>query len=188
MILTDVTLVLIIVIVLSAVTSPVLVAALTGREARRRQQSDWERQDLVAVRARDDAEEQRVRQNLAATQAAEATRLLVEAERRRAVDTRRLEAKVDQVHILVNSKLTESMEAQAVALTRLTDLMTVDIARLGDDADPGAVDRRDAAVAELHQLRENLVDREAATEAAGKPVVGMLAGPEPAPPAEPWKE
>lgn len=164
----------------SAIISPVLVATLTSRASRRRQQEDWDRQDQVAVAARSEAEAQRVSQDRLAEQANEAARLLADSDRRHAEDARRLETKIDQVHALVNSKLTESMEAQVHALAQLVDLMTNDIIRLGTDADPKAVGRRDVAKHELARLQSALVDRAAVTNRANENAASaMLPPPQP---------
>jgi hypothetical protein len=149
-----------------AAASPLTMAWVTARLARNRQREDWARQDLVAERAASAAAHLRQTQDRLTEQADNAAKLLRQSDRRAQSDLARVERKVDQVHGLVNSKLTTSMEAQATVLEQLVHLMTEDIDRLGENADPLAIQRRDIALGELTRLREVLNDREVATEAA----------------------
>lgn len=147
----DVELTTVLVAVVVAV-GPTLVAVVNGRNAARARREDWARQDVVAA------------------QAAEAAELLVRSNRQVADrvevasrDAHRLEAKVDQVHGLVNSTLTAALEGQATILGQLVDLMD-------DQGDPTveAVERRAVAAGQLAVLRQVLADRAAATDVAAE--------------------
>lgn len=130
--------------------------ALLADEARRAAHALTERQEVTERRAGDVAQ--------AAADAAELLRVtnlqIAEEAHRRQQDTVRLEGKLDKVHHLVNGKLTESLRAQALVLIQMIDLMTTDIVRLGTEADPAAVERRDVALNELKRLHRLIEDRE----------------------------
>ena len=104
--------------------------------SRSQQRATWRREDMVAK-----------------------TLKIVSAQQRE--DSMQLQNTINEVHTLVNGKLTESLQNQARFLTHLVALRSADISRLGTDADPGAVVRRDEDIEDLNRLNRVLADREA---------------------------
>jgi len=83
-----------------------------NEEARLAKQEDWKRQDQVASQAAEAAKLLLDRQELDSLKTAEAARLLLAANERVAKSSGEMNKKMDVIHTLVNSKMTEEMQGR----------------------------------------------------------------------------
>jgi len=90
-----------------AVVGPAVLSWLSSRQRRAEKREDWARQDAVAAKV-----------DAAAVKAAEAAELLLAANERVAKAAADTNSKLDVIHVLVNSKLTETEQ-------RVVDAMTI---------------------------------------------------------------
>lgn len=88
--------------------SPALLAYLTGRQRRADKLEDWKRQDAVAAKVDE-----------AAVKAAEAASLLLIANERVAKTAKQTDAKIDDVHKIVNQQRTDAQKYQADLIAAL---------------------------------------------------------------------
>lgn len=84
---------------------PVLLVRAQGRERRRDQRLTWDRDDAVALKV------------------AETARLLEENNRAVVANAQRMDVKLNEIHILVNSTLTAAMDSELAALKQQLLLM-----------------------------------------------------------------
>lgn len=119
----DAGVVAIIVIIISAIVSPVVIARVTEQARRKDKQEDWARQDAVAAQAADAAllllekQDEIAQAAKQASQKAEAaaTRLIETNERvgrQNAEAAMGINSKLDVVHRLVNSNMTAAMQSE----------------------------------------------------------------------------
>jgi hypothetical protein len=157
-----------VVVVASLATSVVspLVMWWTARSTR---VQEWARQDQVAQRTED-----------VAAQAAQAARLLIESNRKiarvqgeTAVEAARIateaSAKLDQIHVLVNSSMTEAMQGELDAIERYLAMMRelIEVKRAsGSEPTAAALALVTATQDKLDGLRSSMSDRMAQTEVA----------------------
>jgi hypothetical protein len=142
------------------VIGPLLLSWLNGIQRRKEKIEDYAREDRVADRA-----------TAVAKQAAEAAQLLVEDNRRVAKAAAgaadKTFGKLDEIHTLVNSNMTASMQAELDATAREVTLMREVIAlHLAAGRDPSA--EAEAAIvsteSRIAELRAALDDRHVAQE------------------------
>ena len=157
-----------------------LLAEQTAEEHRREKAEDWAREDAVAAKAAALAEAQRVAAAKASADAAEAARLLAE-QNRIVADTAALTiGKLDVIHTLVNSKMTEAMDNE-LAATRRELAGMLEIVRLREAAGSGPLPVAQQAIAltqsRIAELEHALDDRRrAATVVADKEQVAAANG------------
>lgn len=158
------------IVLAGTIASPALLSYLNGRQLQRAKTEDYarqdavadrltKRQDAVAAQAREAARLLQERQDQAERKAAEvANRLLAANERvaaQTAEATKATQGQLQQIHTLVNSKLTEAMQGQHEALVRVVTTMR-EVAALKHgagltplDADATAIDTAQRKVDEL---------------------------------------
>lgn len=135
------TVLIIAVAIFSSVTAPLIMVMITERQRRKEKLQDWQREDRVAEEAAKAAK-------LLAKNTAQASRSAERAE----VGAARSEAKLDQIHTLVNSNLTAALNAELNATVALLEnLVAAD--------EPGSEVRIDKLRATVAELRANLEDR-----------------------------
>ncbi len=165
-----------------SVCSPILLSLLNGRQRRQERLEDYARQDAVAAKAAEAAALLKAEQaattakvDAAAVQAQEAARLLkieqittaakadtaidlmAESNRAAAERTKIQNAKLDQIHSLVNSNLTEALESELDAHKTLLAVLLVLAAK--EDGNAEALVRIDATRAKIAELQAKLSDR-----------------------------
>jgi hypothetical protein len=157
-----------------------------GKQRQMERREDWARQDSVAQKAEDAAAALVASQSLLAQQANDAAELLlvenkkvaeavlVQTENSQAqVDaTVRLEAKADQIHGLVNSNLTATMERELVALkaqcATLTEFIDFKKQELQKETSPETLVSLNILKDRIGSLERELTERERQTEQAAK--------------------
>ncbi len=184
----------IIVAIIVAIIAPAVMALLTGRQLRQGKEADWKRQDavadqaavaaelllerqdavahkadLVAVQAAEAAKLLLERQDAVADQAAVAAELLVVANERVAKSAEEQAGKLDQIHTLVNSNMTASMQgeldatvAQAVLLEEVIEMRR----EAGKEPSPETEAALVLTKKKVEELRAALDDRVKNTEKA----------------------
>ncbi len=91
--------------IVTGAIAPLATVLITNRSRRKDKEQDWARQDAVAA------------------QAAEAAKLLLAANERVAETTATTNAKLDVIHVLVNSSMTAAMQAELDATVRELAMM-----------------------------------------------------------------
>ena len=154
-----------------AICGPIVMAWLVNRNARLMKAADYARQDVVAERlaARQDKAE-RIAAEVAA-HAATTADLLVDSNTKLENDSKSNGAKLGQIHALVNSSLTASMEdqldarrANLVLLKQVQELT----AAMGRKEDPDAAGIIAATEAKIAELSAQVRDRNRQTVEAEK--------------------
>lgn len=152
----DVILVALIVGVTGVIT-PALLAFLAGRQRREDKREDWARQDAVADQVADAA---RKAEEVAA-QAAGAADLLLAANERVAHTAAVTNEKLDVIHTLVNSNMTAAMQAELTAVEAQRAVL-LEVITLKEDSGVSTVDPRatvDVLESRISELRAVLADR-----------------------------
>ncbi len=145
------------VVALASTLSPIIQSVISSRQRRKEKAEDYARQDAVAA------------------QAAQAARLLLESNervsRQAAEIAEAAQGKMEQIHTLVNSKLTEEMErglialeAQVVLLERVMQL-NIAAGKETQEADHITLANLKRTVADL---RHSLMERAVVTDGATK--------------------
>ncbi len=154
---------------MGTVFSPLILAYVSGRQRRREQVQQWEREDRVAVRAAE-----------AEARAADSARLLLAVNREVVEATTVTNGKLDVIHGLVNSNLTTAMQAEYDATVRTLALMREVVAlRREAGADPSvdaiaAIAATETRVAELKlALNERFVQSDLAARRPSSPDWGL---------------
>lgn len=111
------------VVATASMLGPVLLARRLDHQLRRSKAEDYARQDKVAEQAANAARLLKQAQEEAANRAAEAAALLLESNERVAHTAALTDKKLDQIHVLVNSSMTASMQAELDATTRVLALL-----------------------------------------------------------------
>jgi hypothetical protein len=138
----------VIVALIVAVIAPAVLSVLTNRHRRQERAEDYRRQDAVAA------------------QAADAARLLLESNRRVAIQAAEAsditQGQLRQIHTLVNNNLDEVLRAQLVALQRVAEL-TEEVTAIKGEAnippDPKAQDVLTALYRQIGELKAQIRDR-----------------------------
>jgi hypothetical protein len=161
-----------------AVVAPLLLSWQQQRHRRQEREEDYARQDEVAEKVRlaaDQAAEAAKllleRQDQASEQSAERNRLLVEANERAADSAALTNGKLDQIHTLVNSNMTAAMQSELDATVALLDTLREVVAlneAAGRQPTAEAVGRIDAMQKKVDELSANLTDRLKQTAAANQ--------------------
>lgn len=142
--------------VFGSVVGPALLAYLNGRQRRAEKREDYARQDQVADRVTEAAD----RTKAVAEQAAEAARLLVASNAVAAKTAAHTAAitngKLDQIHTLVNSTLTEAIEAQLEATLEQLAMMR---RALAGETVPPSLESMAALEAKIADTRASLTER-----------------------------
>ncbi len=142
------------IVALATTASPVILSVITARQRQREKAEDYKRQDDVAAKAE------------------EAAALLLAANERVAHQTAtassETQAQLRQIHTLVNSNLTQEMEARLVALDAQI-VLTHEVMRLNTAAGADPTEASQAALLSLERtaegLRRSLTERATATTA-----------------------
>jgi hypothetical protein len=143
------------IVALATTASPIILSVITANQRRKEKVEDYARQDGVAAQAR------------------EAARLLLAANervaRQSATSASETQSQLKQIHTLVNSNLTQEMEARLVALDAQL-VLTQEVIRLNAAAGVEPTEAAKTALANLQRtadgLRLSLAERAAVTEAA----------------------
>lgn len=163
----------------AGVASTLLLSHLQSRQRRREKAEDYARQDAVAERLtrRQDAVAAKVAE--AATQAAEAAELLLAANERVAAQTaeadRATQARLQQIHVLVNSNLTEAQERELEATRGTLVSMREVVAlsrKLGLEPAPDSLRQIESTEARIDILARNLahkIQQTAVADGAAEP-------------------
>jgi len=159
--------------VIVSVVSPTLLALLTGRQRMKEEESkaeqrrldkkeDYDRQDQLAER-------QTKALGVVADQASKAAELLLASNATVAATAERQGAQLTQIHTLVNSKMTESMQNELDSERRGLVLLEK-IVRLaeasGDPPGPADIGAIQSAKERIAELEARLADRLKQTDAA----------------------
>jgi len=144
-------------VAMATTASPIILSVITANQRRKEKVEDYSRQDAVAA------------------QAAEAARLLLDANervaRQSAASASETQSQLKQIHTLVNSNLTQEMEARLVALDAQL-VLTQEVMRLNSVAGVVTPEAAKDALANLQRtadgLRLSLAERAAVTEAAAE--------------------
>lgn len=143
------------IVALATTASPIILSVITANQRRKEKIEDYSRQDAVAA------------------QAAEAARLLLDANERVARQTAtastETQGQLRQIHTLVNSNLTQEMQARLVALDAQI-VLTQEVMRLNTAGGIAPTEAARTALENLEHtaegLRRSLTERAAVTEAA----------------------
>lgn len=154
--LSDVVIVALVVGVTGVIT-PALLAYLAGRQRRDDKREDWARQDAVAEQVAD-----------AAAKAAIAAELLLAANERVAESATASLDKLEVIHTLVNSNMTAVLQGEltAVEAQRATLIEVIELKRAGGIPVDEPVAALEALDARLAELRAVLTDRMEQTRVA----------------------
>ena len=166
--------------VLAAVVAPCILAWLNGRMRtaelreqaalrREEKQEDWRRQDEVARRAQEVAEQLLEKQKETVEHTEEAAHLLVENNKVVAKTARETNSKLDVIHTLVNSNMTAALQDQLdETKARIVVLKEVIALRVdaGKAPDPDALGVLAAAEEKAQKLGADLRDRLEQTKVA----------------------
>jgi len=158
------TLVVAAIVAAGGIVSPIIMAWLTNRNARRMKEDDYARQDLVAARLMRRQDEAESKAAEVAAQAAEAARLLVVSNRKQEDIAIVTGAKLDQIHTLVNSNLTAAMQDQLDARISNLALLTELAASKQPSAETQGV--IDATRIKISELTNTLANRKLQTTQA----------------------
>lgn len=158
----------------ASIVAPVTVTMLTGRQRHRDQRADWARQDEVAARL--EAKQQE------AADAAEAVKAALMTSEARAVAAGEvIGGKLEQIHILVNAKMTAAIEEQLSA-TEAQAVLLREVAALnlaaGREPSPDSVAVLSAVERRVAELRAQVADRALQTAVANDVAAGMVPSPE----------
>lgn len=167
---------------IASIFAPLILATVTGRQQRMSKQQDWDRQDELAKRAEDAAKKLAgetaatlvaSQQETAAAVTETASKLLASQQKsiERTDEVARLaaqgqdqtnkslaalDASVEQVHRLVNQRLTEAIESGLAANLQLREeRRRVD----ADDPTPASKAALDEVEATISKMRQDLADR-----------------------------
>ncbi len=142
-------------VAMATTASPIILSVITANQRRKEKLEDYSRQDAVAA------------------QAAEAARLLLDANervaRQSAASASETQSQLKQIHTLVNSKLTEEMKRSLIALKAqivlLRRVINLDLAAGTEttEADRAMLSSLERTVEELSN---SLTERDAVTDAA----------------------
>jgi len=127
-----------------SITSPLIVARFTNEARRREKELDWKREDLVAQRLED--------------QVREATRIAALSD-----------SKLDQIHTLVNSNMTEARQGELDASRRELAQLKINVRlleRLGNDVPPDAIKIIEFTKQTIRKLEHELDERNKQTKLA----------------------
>jgi len=156
--------------VFASITAPLILAHRTERMHREDRLADYERQDKVARAAEQTATDLIASQKRIADQAAEAARLLLDANERVAKTAQVTNGKLDVIHTLVNSNMTAAMQAEYDATVRELAMMR-EVLALKEAAGGSPGPESEAAIAateaKLAQLAAALEDRAQAAARVG---------------------
>jgi hypothetical protein len=131
--------------VMTGVITPVVLSRLSSKQKREERAEDWARQDTVAERA------------------AEATQAATAVATQAATTAEVVNAKLGQIHDLVNSSMTEALEGEATAVEGQL-FMARKVARLEPTpADAQVISQLESR---LGELRSKLADRARQTKIA----------------------
>jgi hypothetical protein len=162
--------------IFASITAPLILAHRTERMHREDRLADYERQDKVARAAEQTATDLIASQKRIADQAAEAAKLLLDANERVARTAQVTNGKLDVIHTLVNSNMTAAMQSEYDATVRELAMMR-EVMALKEAAggSPGAEARAAIAATEvkLAELAAALEDR---AEAAARVAAGETGG------------
>jgi len=154
----------------------VAVAAMMGPLLLARQQN--KRQDVIAAQAAKAAELLKIDNKRVADQAAEAAKLLLVANERVAQQTeaadRATQAKLEQIHVLVNSNLTEAQERELAAMKAMLVSMREVVAlsrKLEAEPAPESLSQIVSTEQRISVLERNLAHKQAQTIKANKKVL-----------------
>jgi uncharacterized membrane protein affecting hemolysin expression len=134
--------------------SPTVLAWINGRQRRADKQEDWARQDAVAA------------------QAAEAASLLLAENKKVAESAQTTHDQLTQIHTLVNSNMTASMQADHDSTVLLLAALRANVALRGGEANEDTRVAIKTAEGRLAELEAQLTDRRAATKVAGAAAAG----------------
>jgi hypothetical protein len=140
----------------SGLVGPLLLARLTDKQRRADKLQDWARQDRVAAQAAKAAQLLLERQDAVAAQAAEAAQLLLAANERVAAQSAdafaATQAQLGQIHLLVNSNLTEAQRRELEA----TVAMLVTMKEVVDLKQQGGIEPSPEALAAIRNTQERV--------------------------------
>lgn len=148
--------------VIASVIGPLLLAALTNRNRRLERLEDYARQDEVARRAAEATELLAGNQRAAAARAAEvaeqakrAAELLLRTNQDTRRDAREMNVRLEQIHKLVNSELTQAqqreLDATVAMLAAIREVVAMKIER-GLDPSPETLATMDQIQARIEVL------------------------------------
>jgi len=131
-------------------------------EASKAKQEDWARQDAVAKQAAEAAKLLLDRQELDSLKTAEAARLLLAANERVAKSSGEMNEKLDVIHTLTNSKMTEEMQGRLEetqrSLASLEEIVSLKKAA-GSEPSPEALGVIKNTKERITELKARLHDR-----------------------------
>ncbi len=146
----------IIVAIVVSLISPLIVSYFNSRSFTKQKKLDWDREDEIEKRKRNQAEE--------------AARLLLAANERVAATAKITNNKLDRIHTLVNSNLTASMQAELDATVRELVMMK-EVVALNKEAgrEPssdalGAISFTENKISELSVIISDRLNQTEATE------------------------
>jgi hypothetical protein len=147
---------------ITAIAAPWIMAGQLNRNNRKVKEEDYRRSDAVAARAADDYKALLGKQEEVAAQAREAARLLAASTKEAQESAHLTEAKLDQIHTLVNSNLTaaivDQLDARKTMLTLL--LETVESKKLvGSKPSPETLEVIAATKIKVAELEAQVADR-----------------------------
>lgn len=150
----------------AVVAGPVLLAALNARTASSSRREEWARQDEVAKRAADAVA---TRERDAADAAAKLLASNVEVARIAKATAENVDTKLDVIHVLVNSNLTELLRQQLIAnellLVALREIVALHQAN-GRDPSAETLTAITETENKIAELKLALADRTKATQIA----------------------
>lgn len=148
--------------VVISVIAPLVLSIVTNRNQRNMKELDWARQDKVAADVAESTRQMLERTDKAAEQAKKAAALLVESNKTAAVNSLKVQGQLHEIHTLVNSNLTASIQAELDSTTRelagLNEIISLTHAA-GREPSPATVAAISAAEARLIELTATLADR-----------------------------
>jgi hypothetical protein len=143
------TMVIAIIVALGGIASPIVMAWLTNRNARQMREEDYARQDVVAARLTRRQDEAEAKAAEVAAQAAVAAQLLVDSNHKQEEIAKTQNAKLDQIHSLVNSNLTAAMQDQLD--TRISNLAL--LVEAGDAKKAAGLPQNEETLGAIYQTR-----------------------------------
>jgi hypothetical protein len=150
-----------VVVAMSGTLSPVLLAYLTNKNRHSERLEDYARQDAVAAQAAEAARLLVERQDAAAGKAAEAARLLLAANERVAKTAAVTNIKLDVIHTLVNSSMTEALQSELRAVTselRAIERELAMMVEMGELRRASGGEASPTAVAAIEATRERIIE------------------------------
>lgn len=158
--------------IFTSVTAPLLIAHRTERMHRDDREADWARQDEVAAKAAEAANELLSSQRRVAAQAAEAAALLLANNERVAATQSETNSKLSIIHTLVNSNMTTAMQSEYDAIVRelalMKEVMALNQAE-GRQPTTASLSAIEATEAKIKELAAALEDRAHAARRAETP-------------------